>query len=148
MAIRLPIERNAAGAGAPLSSTRARLGYHGLRIALLVSLAVVTYLLFPNAPAIDSPIFEVGSVATENVIAPFAFVVPKSPSALVQERDELAQSVKPILEYRQAALDSSQNQLRAFIDSISVTVARGAAAHATAGAQSRRGNRSTVHRSA
>ena len=77
MAIRLPIERNAAGAGGPPFTTRARVGYHGLRIALLVLLAVVTYLLFPNAPAVDSPIFEVGSVATENVIAPFAYVVPK-----------------------------------------------------------------------
>ena len=57
MAIRLPIERNAGGAGSPPFSTRARLGYHGVRIALLVSLAVVTYLLFPNAPAVDSPIF-------------------------------------------------------------------------------------------
>ncbi len=135
MAIRLPIERNAAGAGGPPFTTRARVAYHGLRIALLVLLAVVTYLLFPNAPAVDSPIFEVGSVATENVIAPFAFVVPKSPAALAQEREELAQSVKPILEYRPAALDSAQNQLRAFIDSLSVTVQRGVDAHATAAAQ-------------
>src|SRR5690242_16482401 len=135
MAIRLPIERNAAGAGGPPFTTRARVGYHDLRIALLVLLAVVTYLLFPNAPAVDSPIFEVGSVATENVIAPFAYVVPKSPAALAQEREELAQSVKPILEYRPAALDSAQNQLRAFIDSLSATVQRGADAHATAAAQ-------------
>ncbi|MGH7647142.1 MAG: hypothetical protein ACREND_03415 [Gemmatimonadaceae bacterium] len=135
MAIRLPIERNAAGAGGPPFSARARLGYHGLRIALLVSLAVVTYLLFPNAPAVDSPIFEVGSVATENVIAPFEFVVPKSPPALAEERNELAQSVKPILEYRQPALDSAQTDVRAFMDTLSRTVERGAAAHATNGAQ-------------
>jgi hypothetical protein len=135
VAIRLPIERNAGGAGGPPFSTRARLGYHGLRIALLVFLAVVTYLLFPNAPAVDSPIFEVGSVATENVIAPFAFVVPKSPTALAEERNELAQSVKPILEYRQAALDSAQGQLRAFMDTLTHTVDRGAAAHAAAAAQ-------------
>ena len=135
MAIRLPIERNAAGAGGPPFTTRARVGYHGVRIALLVLLAVVTYLLFPNAPAVDSPIFEVGSVATDNVIAPFAFVVPKTPSALAQERDELAQSVKPILEYRPAALDSAQNQLRVFFDSLSVTVQRGTDAHATTAAQ-------------
>ena len=38
--------------------------YHAARVGLLLALAIVTYLLFPNAPAVDSPIFEVGSVAT------------------------------------------------------------------------------------
>jgi hypothetical protein len=52
-----------------------RFAYHGIRIGLLVVLAVLTFLLFPSAPAVDSPIFEVGSVATDNVIAPFAFTV-------------------------------------------------------------------------
>lgn len=99
-----------------------RLAYHGSRVAVLLLLAVLTYLLFPNAPAVESPIFEVGSVATENVIAPFAFNVPKSTAQLDRERDELAQSVKPILDYRPAALDSAQGQLRVLVDSLASTV--------------------------
>jgi putative nucleotidyltransferase with HDIG domain len=107
---------------APLTS-RSRLAYHGVRIALLVGLAMVTYALFPASPAVDSPIFEVGSVATQNVIAPFAFTVPKSDAALARERDELAQSAKPIFVYLPAALDSAQRQLKTFMDSVHAAVA-------------------------
>lgn len=124
----LPPER--AADPVPPRRGRDRIRYHGSRIALLVALAIVTYLLFPNAPAVDSPVFEVGSVATENVIAPFAFVVPKSAPDLEKERTTLAQSVKPILDYDPAALDSAQEQLRAMFDSI------GAAAERTARAGS------------
>ena len=100
-----------------------RLAYHGARVALLLALAVLTYLLFPNAPAVDSPIFEVGSVATDNVIAPFAFNVPKSAAQLDRERDELARSVKPILDFRPAALDSAQSQIRTLMDSVTGALA-------------------------
>ncbi|HEX5408846.1 MAG TPA: HDIG domain-containing protein [Gemmatimonadaceae bacterium] len=98
-----------------------RVVYHGLRIGLLVVLAVLTYLLFPSAPAVDSPIFEVGSVATDNVIAPFAFTVKKTDAELARERDELSRSVKPLFNFRQAALDSAEQELRAFMDSIAAT---------------------------
>lgn len=116
MGNRHPLDRTA-GADAP-RTRREQLLYHGARIGLLLALAVVTYVLFPNAPAVESPIFEVGSVATENVIAPFAFTVPKSESELATERDELARSAKPILDFRPAALDSAQRQLRVFMDSV------------------------------
>ncbi|HEX6964503.1 MAG TPA: HDIG domain-containing protein, partial [Gemmatimonadaceae bacterium] len=102
---------------------RSRLVFHGVRIALIVGLAMLTYALFPSSPAVDSPIFEVGSVATQNVIAPFAFNVPKPDAALAKERDELARSAKPIFVYLPAALDSSQQQLNAFMDSVRAAVA-------------------------
>jgi cyclic-di-AMP phosphodiesterase PgpH len=98
--------------------------YHSTRIGLLLALAIVTYLLFPNAPAVDSPIFEVGSVATKNVIAPFAFAVPKTDAELAQERDELARSAKPIFDYSPTALDSAQGQLRTFMDSVASVAER------------------------
>ena len=98
--------------------------YHAYRVGLLLALAVVTYLLFPNAPAVDSPIFEVGSVATKNVIAPFAFTVPKTDEELTRERDELARSAKPIFDFSQAALDSAQGQLRTFMDSLASAAER------------------------
>ncbi|HEY9450670.1 MAG TPA: HDIG domain-containing metalloprotein [Gemmatimonadaceae bacterium] len=101
-----------------------QVAYHCARVGLLLALAVVTYLLFPNAPAVDSPIFEVGSVATKNVIAPFEFTVPKSNEDLAKERDELARSTKPIFDYSPAALDSSQRQLRTFMDSLASAAER------------------------
>jgi len=95
-----------------------RFALHAPRIALLLAVALVTYLLFPTSAAVDSPIFEIGSVATQNVIAPFAFAVPKSSADLRNEREELARSAKPIFIYSPAALDSSQQQLSTLMRAI------------------------------
>jgi putative nucleotidyltransferase with HDIG domain len=95
-----------------------RFALHAPRVALLLVVALVTYLLFPTSAAVDSPIFEIGSVATQNVIAPFAFTVRKSDADLREERDQLARSAKPIFEYSSAALDSSQQQLAMLMRSI------------------------------
>ncbi|MEO6208785.1 MAG: HDIG domain-containing metalloprotein [Gemmatimonadaceae bacterium] len=97
-----------------------RFALHAPRIALLLSVALVTYLLFPTSAAVDSAIFEIGSVATQNVIAPFAFDVPKSDAALREERDQLSRSAKAIFVYSPAALDSSQQQLAMLMRSIGV----------------------------
>ncbi len=105
----IPIDRDAGVAG--LMERREQLAFHGPRAALLLVLAAITYVLFPASPAVDTPIFEVGSVATENVIAPFAFNVRKTPEELAREQDELARSAKPIFRYRAAALDSTQARL-------------------------------------
>jgi len=83
-----------------------RFALHAPRVALLIAVALITYLLFPTSAAVDSPIFEIGSVATQNVIAPFGFVVPKSMTDLHDEREQLARSAKPIFVYSSAALDS------------------------------------------
>ncbi|MDQ3699278.1 MAG: HDIG domain-containing protein [Gemmatimonadota bacterium] len=92
---------------------------------LVASLAVATYLLFPAAPAVDVPIYEVGAVASENVIAPFAFAVRKTDAELAKERDELAGSAKPIFVYVPAALDSSRASLDRFMTAVA-RAARGA----------------------
>jgi putative nucleotidyltransferase with HDIG domain len=95
-----------------------RFALHAPRVALLFVVALLTYLLFPTSAAVDSPIFEIGSVATQNVIAPFAFTVRKSESDLREERDQLARSAKSIFVYSSAALDSSQQQLAMLMRSI------------------------------
>jgi putative nucleotidyltransferase with HDIG domain len=95
---------------------------HGPRVALLIAVALITYLLFPTSAAVDSPIFEIGSVATQNVIAPFGFTVPKSAADLHEEREQLARSAKPIFVYSPAALDSSQQQLSTLMHSIATAV--------------------------
>jgi len=126
MGTRQPLERGAAADEPPRG--RDALIYHSKRVALLVALAIITYLLFPTAPAVESPIFEVGSVATKSVIAPFAFSVPKTPAELTKERDELTRSVKPIFDYSAAALDTAQRQLRTFMDSVATAAERTAQA--------------------
>src|SRR5918911_2767298 len=97
---------------------RARLRFHGPRIALALGLAVFTYLLFPASPAVDFPVYEVGSVASDNVIAPFAFSVPKSDAELAKERDAAAATVEPVFDYVPAALDSTNRQLAALTEAV------------------------------
>ncbi|HEU4995906.1 MAG TPA: HDIG domain-containing protein [Gemmatimonadaceae bacterium] len=77
-------------------------------------MALLTFGLFPEAPATRIPIYEVGAVAADNVIAPFAFDVPKSPAELRQERDDAARSSEPVFEYSSAALDTTRTLLNGF----------------------------------
>ena len=90
------------------------LGFHAARIALGVSLAVLTYLLFPASPAVDFPVYEVGSVASDNVIAPFAFRVLKTDAELRAERDAVLRGVEPVYDFVPAAADSARQSLTAF----------------------------------
>ncbi|HEX6049719.1 MAG TPA: HDIG domain-containing protein, partial [Gemmatimonadaceae bacterium] len=82
--------------------------YHGLRVLVALGTAATTYLVFPASPAVDSPILEIGSVAPDNVIAPFAYTVSKSAEELAREQDEIVESVEPIFTLVPAALDSSR----------------------------------------
>jgi len=99
------------------------LGFHGRRVALAVGLAIFTYLLFPASPVVDFPVYEVGSVASDNVIAPFAFSVPKSETELSKERDAAAATVEPVFDFVPAALDSTRRQLAALTDTLDVSAA-------------------------
>lgn len=87
---------------------------HGPRLLLAVGLAIVTFTLFPEAPATQIPIYEVGAVATDNVIAPFAFEVAKSETELRRERDDIARASEPIFRFTPAALDTSRLLLNRF----------------------------------
>ncbi|HEX6058529.1 MAG TPA: hypothetical protein VFZ11_05875, partial [Gemmatimonadaceae bacterium] len=92
--------------------------FHGLRVLVALALAVLTYVLFPSAPAVEVPLYEVGAVATENVIAPFAYTVKKPTDQLEREREELARTAEPVFDYRPAALDSAQRALAALDQAI------------------------------
>lgn len=96
---------------------------HGPRLALAVGLAVFTYALFPEAPATAIPIYEVGAVASDNVIAPFAFEVPKGEAELQLERDDVARATEPIFRHVPEALDSSRVVLAAFDDAVAAAAA-------------------------
>ena len=82
--------------------------FHGTRALIALLVAAVTYLVFPASPVVDSPILEVGSVAPDNVIAPFGYTVLKSPEELAKEQNDIARSVEPIFSVVPAGLDSSR----------------------------------------
>src|SRR5438128_11715075 len=96
MNLEQPAERANAADAAP---RRSRLRFHGPRVALALALAVFTYLLFPASPAVDFPVYEVGSVASDNVISPFAFSVPKSAFDLSEELDADAATRDPVFQF-------------------------------------------------
>jgi putative nucleotidyltransferase with HDIG domain len=100
---------------------RGRLAYHGSRAGLALALGILTYLLFPASPAVDFPLYEIGSVAADNVIAPFAFQVRKTDAELARERDELSRAAQPIFAYVPEALDTARTQFRRFVASLPPT---------------------------
>jgi putative nucleotidyltransferase with HDIG domain len=108
------------GSATPIMPMHGRdaLLFHGARIAVGVALAVLTFMLFPASPAIDFPIYEIGSVASDNVIAPFAFRVLKTPAELQAEQASVVRGVEPVYVYVPAALDSARASLTAFGNAI------------------------------
>jgi putative nucleotidyltransferase with HDIG domain len=90
------------------------LSFHLARVGLGVALALLTYGLFRTAPAVDLPIYEVGSVAVDNVISPFAFRVLKTKDELEKERTAIANGVDPVFSYVPSALDTARLTLAAF----------------------------------
>jgi putative nucleotidyltransferase with HDIG domain len=91
---------------------------HAARWALLLALALLTYLLYPVPGGTDS--YEVGEIAAVEVIAPFEFPVEKSSDDLEHERAIFERQVLPVYEYREEVLDSvrqNANALFAALDS-------------------------------
>lgn len=112
MTARRRVERGASADEPP--SRGAALRHHGARGALALGLALLTYLLFPATPVADVPIYEVGAVATADVIAPFAFTVPKSPEELATERAAIEAQSPALFRHVPAAFDSARRELDAF----------------------------------
>ena len=69
---------------------------HGSRVALAVLLAWLALLLTPGRWSFD-PFFDIqaGSVADQDIIAPFAFPVYKNPAEFAAERQAAADQVRP-----------------------------------------------------
>ena len=112
------MDRDSTGDNRSTPRGRARWSLHGPRLAVGVALALLTYGLFPEAPATQIPIYEIGAVATDNVIAPFAFQVPKSDAELQRERDDVVRAAEPVFRFVPAALDSSRAVITGFTDAL------------------------------
>ncbi|HET9454174.1 MAG TPA: HDIG domain-containing protein [Gemmatimonadaceae bacterium] len=84
------------------------------RLVLAVGLAFFTFALFPESPATEVPIHEVGAVAPDNVIAPFAFTVPKTDAELRREREDVERAAEPVFRSAPAALDTARLLLTQF----------------------------------
>jgi len=80
--------------------------FHAVRWGCLLALAILTYLLFPVAGSVDVPVLESGEISPEEVIAPFDFVVEKTPDEIEREAAALEATIPPIFDYQSAVVDS------------------------------------------
>lgn len=106
---------------APVTSVRRALQRHAPGLVLTLCLALCTVLLLPPGEGLNSPVYDVGSVADATVIAPFAFRVPRPEEDVARERQRLAEAVPPVFVFDSTALDSVRRQvvgLTAAFDSV------------------------------
>ncbi|HKC47683.1 MAG TPA: HDIG domain-containing protein [Gemmatimonadales bacterium] len=80
--------------------------YHAARWVWVLGLAVLAEVVFPTGVTDLAPLLRIGVLANRQVAAPFDFVVTKSQDEVQREADAVAATVRPIYEYRGAALDS------------------------------------------
>lgn len=92
--------------------------HHGARITLLVALSVALVLFFPVEQRPTVARYQVGDVATQDVVAQIGFDVPKSPAELESERAEAEAAVPPKFIETPAAQDSMSARLERFFDRI------------------------------
>ncbi len=90
----------------PPSRIPGAVAFHAARWGLLLGLAILTYVLFPVAAGFEGQVPDVGDVSQQEVIAPFAFEVPKSAAEVEREALQYEATARPIYEYRGDVLDS------------------------------------------
>jgi len=89
--------------------------HHGVRILLLLSLVLLSQLLFPVSPVPDFPNLEKGMVPERDVIAEVPFLINKTDAELAQERDNAAAAVAPIYRFDPTAVDTMLRRVRTFL---------------------------------
>ncbi|MDE0807263.1 MAG: HDIG domain-containing protein [Longimicrobiales bacterium] len=94
------------------------MGFHGLRVLLVLALVGFIIILFPpKGPPTVGLYFE-GLVLSDPVIAEVSFTVPKSPSQLQRDRSDAAAGVPPTFNYRPQAADTMTFRLDQFFDQL------------------------------
>jgi len=95
----------------PAGQLTRRVTFHGARWGLLAVVGLLTYTLFPVARTFETPVLEPGEVSTVEVVAPFAYQVPKTAAELTREAGALAATVRPIYQYQLGAADSVRERV-------------------------------------
>lgn len=101
-----------ARSGPPSPRWRALVSRAGVGAVLATVLAVVSIVALPPGEGLRTPVYEVGTVADETVIAPFAFRVPRPVDELARERERAAAGVVPVFRFVPGALDSVRARLQ------------------------------------
>lgn len=92
--------------------------YHGARVLLLLALAGLITGLFPISTAVEVGPYELNMVAEEDVIAEFAFPVPKSQEELSSEQIAAAAGVRVTFDFHPEAADSMRTAIGRFLDRV------------------------------
>jgi cyclic-di-AMP phosphodiesterase PgpH len=92
--------------------------HHGSRAGILVLLAVAVSLFFPPTPGIQVGRYQVGMVASEDVLASIPFEIPKSSAELERERLGAASSVPATFEVVPGAAQGMAANLDRFFDAV------------------------------
>jgi putative nucleotidyltransferase with HDIG domain len=102
--------------GTPAPGGRAQALHHGVRIILLMVVAIFITVLFPpsTSQVVGEYEYEVGMVATQDVIARVPFNVPKTQEELARERQQARESVPPTLSFVDEATEIMGRRLEAF----------------------------------
>lgn len=90
--------------------------HHGLRVLLLLGLALLTTVLFPPESRVRVEAYAEGTVIDEPVIAEIRFEVPLSPEAVAEAQAEARASVPPTFDLRPSQADSMSAHLARFFD--------------------------------
>jgi cyclic-di-AMP phosphodiesterase PgpH len=88
--------------------------HHGIRVGVLLLLALAVTFLFPPDPGPDVARYQQGMVAQDDVIASVTFGVPKNQEELERERAVAAASVPPTFRYHPEAADEMAAALEGF----------------------------------
>lgn len=88
------------------------------RVGIAAGLALLTLALFPTRGALDVPPVRTGTVASEDVIAPFDFVVPRSEEELALRREQAALTVPPVYVVVPGAADSAVARVEAYLERV------------------------------
>lgn len=106
--------------------------FHAARWVWVPALAALVAIAFPRTAGELARLLAGGAVASQDVVAPFNYVVNKSDEELQREGEELAASARPIYEFQERAHDSATAALEGFFEAVGRAGSRGAAAVAAA----------------
>jgi putative nucleotidyltransferase with HDIG domain len=79
---------------------------YGVGVSFTVVLALLALVAMPPGEGLRTPVYDVGAVADETVIAPFAFRVPRPEPEVERERARARDAVPPLFVFDAAALDT------------------------------------------